>query len=163
MPGATRSNASWERVLAAMEAEAARAAALLTADDQHAAAGIEYDGYDAPPSFAANPVDVPATWRLPAPGAAARSSAGFMTSPDPALPAQSRGTITGDEMALPDPATMPPLTPQLRQRLDLLSARITVLQADLAAAMAEAEEILARPSRPRAAPAPQPELVDRRV
>jgi len=75
-----------------MEAEAARAAALLVADDASASAGIEYDGHDAAPALSTSPDEpagVPATWRLPVPasgssagtgltgGAAARAVAGY--------------------------------------------------------------------------------------
>lgn len=92
MAALSRSSASWERVLAAMEAEAARAAALLVADDASASAGIEYDGRDAAPVLSTSPDEpagVPATWRLPVPasgssagtgltgGAAARAVAGY--------------------------------------------------------------------------------------
>lgn len=159
-----RSNASWERVLAAMEAEAARAAALLTADDAHASAGIEYDGYDAPPSFVSNPVEVPATWRLPSSSPAGRALPEFMTTP-PAdlLPAQGAGAADRIGAELPDPADLPPLTPELQQRLEQLHATIISLRSDLAEAMAEAEVILSRPGRRPAPAAPRPELVDRRV
>lgn len=52
---------SWERVLAAMEADAARAAALLT--------GAQDEPHDDGPDTGAANTGVPATWRLPTPDA----------------------------------------------------------------------------------------------
>lgn len=167
----SRSNASWERVLAAIEADAARAASLLIADDARVAAGIEYDGQHAPV-----PVDMPATWRIPGhagtadPGAVNAARNGFaaptataMMTAEPANGALPRQPVVESE-ALPDPADLPPLTPELRNRLAQLRQRITLLQSELSTAMAEAEEILSRPAPRRATPVvAQAELVDRRL
>lgn len=170
-----RSGASWERVLAAIEADAARAAALLVADDAHAAAGIEYDGHDAPPAEPA-PVDVPATWRLPsaepapAVGSAASTARHSFTMPTqpsapPPAPVSAPDPVQAAEpdFELPDPADLPPMTDEVKERLELLQRRITLLQSELSSAMAEAEEILSRPVPRRAAATAQSELVDRRL
>lgn len=182
MAAQQRSGASWERVLAAIEADAARAASLLVADDALVAAGIEYDGQDAPPAEP-DTVDVPATWRLPstesAPsksGAASAARSSFATpTPTPTatatsapLPSQATAPIvTGlhakQDVELPDPAELPPMTPEVRDRLEQLQRRIALLQSELAGAMAETEDILSRPTPRRAAPAIQAELVDRRL
>jgi hypothetical protein len=214
MAAPPRSSASWERVLAAVEADAARAAALLVSDDASAAAGIEYDGHDAAPAPSASANDagsVPATWRLPVtatgvgaggPGrsgvSAARAVAGYAAATgsaaaSPAVPGAvpRQGTpavaaasiqrnpaasVAADPAAapaassaeldlgqLPDPADMPPMTPEQQERFAALHTRITELQGQLAAAMAEAEAVLASPPVRRPEPQPRPELVDRRL
>jgi hypothetical protein len=212
MAAPPRSSASWERVLAAVEADAARAAALLVSDDASAAAGIEYDGYDAAPAPSASANDagnVPATWRLPVtatgvgaggPGltgvSAARAVAGYAAAtgsaaappgvpgavPRQGTPAAAAasiqrypvvGPVAADPAAapaaefdlgqLPDPADMPPMTPEQQERFAALHTRITDLQGQLAAAMAEAESVLARTPARRPDPQPRPELVDRRL
>jgi hypothetical protein len=188
-----------------MEAEAARAAALLVSDD--ARGGIEYDGQDAIPPFAGSPDDapgVPATWRLPTPpgtggvsaegmtpNAAARFAAGYAAvgfgasgyAGSQATVAQSPGSQAAghgaaqsasaqstlaqspeaESFVLPDPATMPPITPEQRERLEALNSRIEQLKAELATAMAEAEDVLARATPRRPEPTPRPEFVDRRL
>jgi hypothetical protein len=58
---------------------------------------------------------------------------------------------------------MPPMTPEQQERFSALRARITDLQGQLAAAMAEAEAVLASPPVRRPEPQPRPELVDRRL
>jgi hypothetical protein len=58
---------------------------------------------------------------------------------------------------------MPPMTPEQQERFTALHTRITELQGQLAAAMAEAESVLARPPARRPDPQPRPELVDRRL
>jgi hypothetical protein len=213
MAAPSRSSASWERVLAAVEADAARAAALLVSDDASAAAGIEYDGYDAAPATSASANDagsVPATWRLPVtatgvgsggPGltgvSAARAVAGYAAATgsaaappavpgtvprqgtpaasiqrnpavapgaaDPATAPAAAPTAEFDLGQLPDPADMPPMTPEQHERFAALHARITDLQGQLATAMAEAEAVLASPPVRRPEPQPRPELVDRRL
>lgn len=182
MAALSRSSASWERVLAAMEADAARAAALLISDDASAAAGIEYDGHDgapAPSASADEAAGVPATWRLPVPtsgslagpgltgGAAARAVAGYAAAaavPASALPsAEAPVPSDAEPFELPDAADMPPLTAEQQERLTALQVRITELKSELATAMTEAEAVLARPVVRRAEPQPRPELVDRRL
>jgi hypothetical protein len=185
----------------------------LVSDDASAAAGIEYDGYDAAPAPSASANDagsVPATWRLPVAatgnaaagpaltgGAAARAVAGYAAATgsapgvgqgsapsvaastgwatDPITDAASAGPTTGpaniiapgpadiDSVQLPDPGDMPPMTPEQQERFTALHTRITELQGQLAAAMAEAESVLARPPIRRPDPQPRPELVDRRL
>ncbi len=188
-----------------MEAEAARAAALLVSDDASASAGIEFDGQDAPPAPPLSGDEVPATWRLPTqaaaaqgaggtsgltPGAAARAVAGYAaaaaganTLPNAAAlsyaaalanaeaeataPTEATARTEAKELAepleMPDPADMPPLTTEQMERLSALHARIAGLQTELAAAMAEAERVLARPAARRPEPQARPELVDRRL
>jgi hypothetical protein len=68
-----------------------------------------------------------------------------------------------EPLDMPDPADKPPLTPEQMERLTALHARIAGLQTELAAAMAEAETVLARPVMRRADAQPRPELVDRRL
>lgn len=111
MAAPSRSSASWERVLAALEADAARAAALLTSDDAHAAAGIAYDEPGAiQPS--PEPAQVPATWRLPAAagaapaaGAAARRAvAGYAANRPAFVTAESAHTGEAAAPAVADPA-----------------------------------------------------------
>ncbi|MEO7125503.1 MAG: hypothetical protein ABI382_06630 [Nakamurella sp.] len=189
MPTRSRSSASWERVLAAMEADAARAAALLVSDDAAAVAGIEYDGQDAAPTLSLStdePPSVPATWRLPVSvgavgamagrsgltgGAAARAVAGYAAAAAAAAPARAPAPVAAtpepaEPFELPDLtelADMPELSPEQRERFEALHARITELQTELAAAMAEAETVLARPIPRRIEVEPRPELVDRRL
>lgn len=165
-----------------MEAEAARATALLDAPGAQAA--IDYDEQDAPA------VDVPATWRLPdatAPAVAIRPA--FMTSPAPQPTAEPAAAIetqpieiptqaaapsedlpdtkaTPEDLEpfeLPDPAELPALDPEMLERLEQVHARIRELQSELGVAMAEAEAILSKPARRTAQPEPRPELVDRRM
>lgn len=173
MAAPSRSSASWERVLAAIEADAARAAALLASDDVLATAGIEYDAAEAP-SVPVPSADVPATWRLPeqplAGGAAAaniaqRVSAARSFVAASALSANPAGATAADanDEPLPDPADLPDLTPEIRERLEELQRRIDLLRAELADATAEAEAILARPAPRHTPPADLPELVDRRL
>lgn len=138
MSGQPRSSESWDRVLAAIEADAAKAAALLMSDDASVQAGIEYDDVPAarPPGDDA-PTDVPATWRLP----------GDPSQADAGLPASS---------------DMPPIPPELRDRIIALRTRITQLQSDLSDAMAEARQSM-RSTESRPTPERPPELIDRRL
>lgn len=64
MDTSARSNEAWERVLAAVEADTARAAALLEPDPADLA--------QPDPASSAHDTSIPATWRLP-------------SSPDPTL------------------------------------------------------------------------------
>lgn len=169
-----------------MEADAARASALLRNDDETAAAGIEYEGQNAPTALA-EVGSVPATWRLPSSrepmdGASradafraghtvpAQSSqwpqyamADTDAAPDSGSPAAGGAVESPAEGDLPDPADLPPLTPEMQQRLESLRAHIEHLKGELQSAMLETEDILARQAaRPRAGTA-TPELVDRRL
>lgn len=164
MAGPSRSNAAWERVLAAIEADAAKAAALLVSDDPTARAGIDHDGAAGETRSATTAATVasqgiPSTWRLPAagpgaaPGAGARAAAGATPGAVYAM--------AGD-LVLPD--EMPPIPPELVDRIERLRAQIASLQADLESAMAQARAS-ARPPRSqhRSGAEPRPELVDRRL
>ncbi len=131
-----RRNEAWERVLAAVEADARRAEALLRipADEPLPADLVEDAGVKLPPSFA-----VPADWVLPAEAPPA-PAAGL-----PALPALSQ---------------MPPVPPELRDRIEALRAEIADLQRQLACAL---EEWQPQPLVVVAAPQARPVYVDRRL
>ena len=152
MPGAADRRA-WERVLAAVDADAARASALLTGhddpppeDDHRGRTGQaepDPDGSrppepaaDGPDTHrqprAAGPGGIPADWRLPA----------------------------GPGQALPDIADMPPIPTELRNRIHDLRDRIDALQADLARALQ-----LARTLRVERIPVPgsPPGYIDRKL
>ncbi len=169
MAAPTRSNAAWERVLAAIEADAARAAALLTADHTSAHTGIEYDAalgetssdVAARMAVAAQGIPaqgIPSTWRLPAntDGAGATSPAAFNAAAGAAFNAAA---FNAADLSLPD--EMPPIPPELVERIERLRDQIASLQADLGNALAEAH-VAARPLR-RPEPPTRPELVDRRL
>jgi|KBSSwiStaDraftv2_1062776.scaffolds.fasta_scaffold04891_13 hypothetical protein len=100
----------WERVLAAVEADARRAEALLAAAD----------GEPVPePEPVPTAMAVPADWLLPA---------GHAAGPE--------GSVTAfDTDALPPLHAMPPVPDELRDRIVDLQARITALQQELARAL----------------------------
>lgn len=188
-----RSAEAWERVLAAIEADTARAAALL-ADDPHAA-GLEPaelariavaagQGYRPPAGLARTGPSHEAAATVSTAAAAATAPAGSavsavsaladesMTGPAPTgIPATWRLPApqhTGDNpgpgrhpSGLPDPADMPPMPAELRDRIDRLRTRIAALQTDLAKALAEIR-ITPRPVRIPTEEA-RPGFVDRTV
>ena len=171
MAASTRSNAAWERVLAAIEADAARAAALVTSDHTSAHAGVEYDAalgetssdVAARMAVAAQGIPaqgIPSTWRLPAnadgTATGTTSTAAFNAAAGAAFNAAA---FSAADLSLPD--EMPPIPPELVERIERLRDQIASLQADLGTALAEAH-ITARPLR-RPEPPTRPELVDRRL
>ena len=124
-------NEAWERVLAAVAAEAKRADALLH--------GPAADAAPAP----VGPAGLPTEWMLP-------------TAANPAV--------------LPPLSEMPPVPPEMRERIEELRDHIEELQAELAAAMSELRRagangdghVVRRPVVV-AMPSEQPVYVDRRV
>ena len=124
-------NEAWERVLAAVAAEAKRAEALLPGPPRETAAVA--DGV----------TGLPTEWMLP--------------------------TNHAGAAILPPLSEMPPVPPELRERIESLRDHIETLQAELAAAMAESRrtsgQAARHPQRPVvvALPAEQPVFVDRRV
>lgn len=164
MAAPSRSNAAWERVLAAIEADAAKAAALLVSDDASARAGIEPAGDDGAsgdtrsamtnPAIAVAAQGIPSTWRLPATAAVA-------AGPTPGISAGAIYATAGD-LVLPD--EMPPIPLELVDRIERLRAQISSLQADLQTAMAAARASTqqTRPHR-RSGAEPRAEFVDRRL
>ena len=131
-----RRNEAWERVLAAVEADARRAEALLRipADEPLPADLVENAAVELPPSLA-----VPADWVLPGE---------VPPAPAAALP------------TLPPLSQMPPVPPQLRDRIEALRAQIADLQQQLARAL---EEWQPQPLVIVAAPQARPVYVDRRL
>lgn len=124
-------NEAWERVLAAVAAEAKRADALLH--------GPAADVTPAPVS----PAGLPTEWMLP---------------------------TAANSPVLPPLSEMPPVPPEMRERIEELRDHIEELQAELAAAMSELRRagangdgyVVRRPVVV-AMPAEQPVYVDRRV
>lgn len=152
-----RSTEAWERVLAAIEADTARAAALL-ADDPHAA-GMEPaelariavaagQGYGPPAGTPRAPADAvgAAASAVQAPSATQAGTGDAPMTSSPAagaipatwrLPARMQTTDALTAEPLPDPADMPPMPAELRERIERLRTRIAALQADLGKALAE--------------------------
>ena len=124
-------NEAWERVLAAVAAEAKRADALLH--------GPAADVTPAPDG----PAGLPTEWMLP---------------------------TAANSAVLPPLSEMPPVPPEMRERIEELRDHIEELQAELAAAMSELRRAGANGDghvvrRPVVVsmPAEQPVYVDRRV
>jgi hypothetical protein len=125
-------NEAWERVLAAVAAEAKRAEAMLHGPTVEA--GPVHDGL----------VGVPTEWMLP--------------------------TTPAGAAILPPLSEMPPVPPELRERIESLRDHIEELQGELSAALGEwrragAQGEWRQPRRPvvLVTPAEQPVFVDRRV
>jgi hypothetical protein len=121
----TSSREAWERVLAAVEADARRAEALMqTPAEEFVESGDVLDAATVP--------GLPADWLLP--------------------------TAT----TLPPLDTMPPVPPELSERILTLRSQIMRLQTELSSAMRDVARNL--PRRPAAAvPVEVPAYIDRRL
>ncbi len=135
-----RRNEAWERVLAAVEADARRAEALLRIP-AHEALPADLVAELAAEPVPEPPLAVPANWVLP--------------GEVPVVPAPTAALTE-----LPPLAQMPPVPPELRERIEALQAQITELQRQLVSALEEWQ-----PQRVvvTTAPQAQPVYVDRRV
>lgn len=126
-------NLAWERVLAAIEADTRKAAALL-AEPEPEPAPEAPDGDDAERT-----ARIPADWMLPV----------TPVSSDP---------LTG----LPKLSDMPPVPEELRERVERLQAEIDVVRAELIAALAKQRQIRV-PHIGRSTTRQAPAFVDRRL
>lgn len=122
---------AWQRVLAAVEADAARATALLAGRDANDATDHSGDGTGDRPDDRAGEPTGDKTDGEGVPDVRKRSEAGAAPDGVPAvwrLPAQR-------DHELPDLADMPPIPADLRERIRGLRDRIDALQVDLARAL----------------------------
>lgn len=161
---------AWEKVLAAIEADTIRAAALLASDPAAAdldpaelarraiatSADADHPGVDDPLGTQQYTYldDVPAAQpKAPQTGAGQGIPANWR------LPTNQPAAATPE---LPDPADMPPIPAELRARIERLQDRINSLKIDLAKAMAEVRAI-SQPTHRLPTEDSPPGFVDRRV
>lgn len=144
---------AWERVLAAIETDARRAEALLRDELP------EPDADPDEPDGSAETFGIPGNWLLPA--AADPSGQHALRAEHTGSARPLAFTTHAPEPQLPALDQMPPVPPELRERIDMLRAQIARLQDELASAMSEWQA----PQRSMPIPTPErpPVYVDRRL